>query len=82
MPIPFPKRQVACSIDAESVKTRPATHHLNEWRCSRCNKLLGVCRDGQLHLRFARGHEYFVSLPVVATCCGCGALNRATTPER
>ena len=52
-------------------------HHSTEWRCTRCDKLLGICRDGQLHLRFARGHEYFVNLPAVATCRGCGTLNHA-----
>jgi hypothetical protein len=52
-----------------------------EWRCSRCDKLLGVCRDGRMHLRFARGHEYFVGFPVVATCRGCETLNHAAKPE-
>ncbi|OWQ91120.1 hypothetical protein CDQ91_19475 [Sphingopyxis witflariensis] len=51
-----------------------------EWRCSSCAKLLGVCRDGQMHLRFARGHEYLVGFPVVATCRGCGSLNTLTNP--
>lgn len=51
-----------------------------EWRCSSCAKLLGVCRDGHMHLRFARGHEYLVGFPVVATCRGCGSLNKATGP--
>ncbi|KGL00071.1 hypothetical protein PM04_16355 [Thalassobacter sp. 16PALIMAR09] len=51
-----------------------------EWRCTRCEKLLGVCRDGRMHLRFARGHEYFVGFPVVATCRGCGTLNQAQSP--
>jgi phage FluMu protein Com len=47
----------------------------NEWRCSRCNKLLGVYQDGRMHLRFARGHEYLAGLPVTATCRGCRTLN-------
>ena len=51
-----------------------------EWRCTRCRKLLGVCRDGRMHLRFARGHEYFAGFPVVATCRGCGALNQVSAP--
>jgi hypothetical protein len=54
----------------------------SEWRCARCHKLLGVCRDGRMHLRFARGHEYLVGFPVQATCRGCGTLNHATTPAR
>jgi hypothetical protein len=53
-----------------------------EWRCTRCDKLLGVCRDGRMHLRFARGHEYLVGFPVQATCRGCATLNHATAPAR
>ena len=34
-----------------------------------------------MHLRFARGHEYFVGFPVQATCRGCGTLNQATSPR-
>jgi hypothetical protein len=63
-------------------KTAPTTSSDSGWRCTRCDKLLGVCRDGRMHLRFARGHEYFVGLPVVATCRGCGTLNQATAPTR
>ena len=59
--------------------TVPSTTE-REWRCSSCAKLLGVCRDGQMHLRFARGHEYLVGFPVVATCRGCASLNTATGP--
>jgi hypothetical protein len=33
-----------------------------------------------MHLRFARGHEYFVGFPVQATCRGCGTLNQASGP--
>jgi hypothetical protein len=46
-----------------------------EWRCLSCGKLLGVLRDGRLHLRFARGHEYLVGFPVTSTCRACRALN-------
>ena len=53
-----------------------------DWRCTRCDKLLGVCRDGRMHLRFARGHEYLVGFPVQATCRGCGTLNHAPAPAR
>jgi len=48
----------------------------------RCDKLLGVSRDGHMHLRFARGHEYFVSFPVTANCRGCGTLNQMTGPTQ
>ena len=67
-------------------RTVAATHNPKktnaEWRCARCDKLLGVCRDGRMHLRFARGHEYFVGFPVQATCRGCSTLNHATAPVR
>jgi hypothetical protein len=35
-----------------------------------------------MHLRFARGHEYFVGFPVQATCRGCSTLNHATVLAR
>jgi phage FluMu protein Com len=47
----------------------------SEWRCHRCNKLLGLRTETRVHLRFARGHEYLVGLPVTATCRGCRTLN-------
>ena len=81
MPTPFPSRQAAPTSWTGGVNTTPTTSY-SEWRCTRCDKLLGVCRDGQMHLRFARGHEYFVGFPVVATCRGCGMLNRAAAPTR
>jgi hypothetical protein len=58
----------------------PLATHPSQWRCTRCDKLLGVCRDGRMHLRFARGHEYFVGFPVQAICRGCGTLNRKPAP--
>lgn len=81
MTTPFPSRQTATTSLAGAAKTKPTTSN-SEWRCTRCDKLLGVCRDGRMHLRFARGHEYFVGFPVVATCRGCGTLNHATSPTR
>lgn len=47
-----------------------------DWRCGRCNKLLGQCRPDHVHLSFTRGHEYMASYPVTATCRGCGTLNK------
>lgn len=64
------------------VATRHSFNPSEDWRCTRCDKLLGVCRDGRMHLRFARGHEYLVGFPVQATCRGCGTLNQATAPAR
>ena len=46
-----------------------------EWRCERCEKLLGVLNGGRIHIRFGRGHEYLVSFPATGVCRGCGTLN-------
>ena len=46
-----------------------------EWRCTRCGKLLAVLRGDRLHIRFARGHEYLVGLPVTCVCRNCRTLN-------
>ena len=81
MPTPFPSRQTAQTSWSGTAKTKPTTSKA-EWRCTCCEKLLGVCRDDRMHLRFARGHEYFVGFPVVATCRSCGTLNQATAPAR
>jgi hypothetical protein len=48
----------------------------DEWRCPGCRKLLGRIRNGHLHVRFARGHEYIAALPASCTCRGCGTLNQ------
>ena len=81
MPTPYPLRRAATTSWSDGSNPKPASSG-GEWRCTQCDKLLGVCRDGQMHLRFARSHEYFVGFPVMATCRGCGTLNRATTPAR
>lgn len=52
-----------------------------DWRCSRCNKLLGLVREGRLHLRFARGHEYLVGFPATGVCRGCRTLNELPDPS-
>jgi len=52
----------------------------HEWRCRHCGKLLGIVRDGRLHLRFARGHEYLVGFPVTSVCRGCRTLNEDSGP--
>ena len=79
MPTPFPLRQAAPTSWTSDAKTKPPTLS-SEWRCTSCDKLLGVCRDGGMHLRFARKHEYIVGFPVVANCRGCGTLNQTTAP--
>ncbi|MEM7530262.1 MAG: hypothetical protein AAF416_21855 [Pseudomonadota bacterium] len=59
--------------------TEPATGVA--WRCSRCAKLLGVCRGSALHIRFGQRHEYFASFPAEATCSSCGTRNRMAGPR-
>lgn len=81
MPTPFPSRPAPPKSWSAAATTKPSPLS-PEWRCTRCDKLLGVCRDGRMHLRFARGHEYFVGFPIVATCRGCGTLNEAAAPAR
>lgn len=53
-----------------------------EWRCSRCGKKLGNLRNGRLHLRFARGHEYLVGFPATSVCRGCRTLNEIDLPSK
>ena len=80
MPTPDTSRQSAKMSWSSAAQAKPA--HNPEWRCTRCDKLLGVRRDGRMHLRFARGHEYLVGFPAQATCRGCGTLNHAEAPLR
>jgi hypothetical protein len=54
---------------------RSADQTGDKWRCTRCDKLLGVVRSSRLHVRFARGHQYIVALPATCTCRSCGTLN-------
>lgn len=51
-----------------------------DWRCRRCDKLLGRILADRVHLRFARQHEYHAALPASCTCRGCGALNELHYP--
>jgi hypothetical protein len=51
------------------------THFDGKWLCHTCQKVLGVFHRGRLHLKFARGYEYIVGLPVSGVCYGCRTLN-------
>ena len=70
MPIPFIARQASRFDRGDGANYRKSRHSVFDWRCTRCDKLLGVCKDGQLHLRFSQGHEYFVGFPATAICRG------------
>ncbi len=50
----------------------------DHWCCYQCRKLLGVRKKGRLYIRLARGQEYIVTLPAVAHCRRCGALNEVS----
>lgn len=54
----------------------------NDWRCSRCGALLGIHRDGLMHVSFARGHEYLFSYPATATCRHCRTMSQTKGPAR
>lgn len=82
MPTPFPARDAGRSSQIGHESTQPANSASSDWRCTECRKLLGVGRDGRMHLRFARGHEYLVGFPVTATCRSCSTLNQAVAPAR
>ncbi|GHC66399.1 hypothetical protein [Neogemmobacter tilapiae] len=66
---PTPKR------DFTNTAISPVQNH-RDWRCKHCRKMLGVCRDGRMHLRFGGGHDYLVSLPVRTICPDCKTLNQ------
>ncbi len=74
-----PLHSKVAAFSTKSAGTRPHNSSKPDWRCTRCDKLLGIYRDGQMHIQFARGHQYLASFPVTATCRACRTLNRATS---
>ncbi|SEN72795.1 hypothetical protein SAMN04488003_12930 [Loktanella fryxellensis] len=46
-----------------------------EWRCTCCNKLLGLRSGSVVLVQFARGHQYRAPRPVSAVCRSCKTLN-------
>lgn len=55
-----------------------------EWRCKRCDTLLGIERGGRLHLRYKQA-QYVVDggdYNVIAVCRDCSSVNeRSGTKE-
>lgn len=49
-----------------------------EWRCTRCQRLLGLVRHKRIHLRLAGNYEYLVTRPATAICRRCRTLNEIT----
>ena len=56
---------------------KPTTH---EWRCRRCSTLLGVERQGRLHLKYKTA-QYVVTGPVTAICRRCETTNETVSPR-
>ena len=69
MAVPFQPR-----LDHKPSTRPPQSVPPAEWRCLECGKLLGVRHGARLHIRLQR-HNYLVSLPVEASCHGCGTPN-------
>jgi rubredoxin len=80
MPTHIHPRHLTHLRPGDAAAYTPLASHPSQWRCTQCRMLLGVIKDGGLHLRFSRGHEYFASLPAKAICRGCGTLNRKAAP--
>jgi len=51
-----------------------------EWRCRECERLLGVWRNGRLHLQHKKA-QYLVDGRVLAVCPNCSALNEADSKQ-
>jgi phage FluMu protein Com len=56
-------------------KPRADSRRLTNWRCRQCGALLGRYLDHRMQITFARGHEFYVTLPVTTRCRRCKSLN-------
>ena len=45
------------------------------WRCRRCHSLLGMEREGELHLKY-KAARYVVAGVVITTCRRCSTVNQ------
>ncbi len=52
-----------------------------EWRCSRCNTLLGIEQQGAIHLKYKKA-RFIVRGSVVAQCRKCAQMNETSTSVR
>lgn len=50
-----------------------------EWRCKKCETLLGVERGGRLYLKYKKA-QFVVQGAVLAVCRSCAELNELSTP--
>jgi len=51
-----------------------ANPSLHQWRCRTCGTLLGVQRDGRLHLKY-KSAQYIVTGTVAGICRRCDTTN-------
>jgi len=75
MPIPFPSRRPTPTSWTDDAKTKANSPCQTDWRCTHCEKLLGLKSGNIVLIQFARGHQYRAPRPVSAVCRGCGTLN-------
>jgi len=74
-----------CSASAavsasEPAARRPfATPAARHWRCLACGALLGVERDGELHVKYKEA-QYWIRGHCRHACRRCGAMNTLHTP--
>ena len=61
-----------------SLAPRAGSDPMTNWRCRSCGALLGRYLDHRLQIQFARGHEYYVTLPATTRCRSCRSLNELT----
>ena len=47
-----------------------------KWRCQKCETLLGIWRNGKLHLQYKKA-QYMVDGNVLAVCRTCSTINEA-----
>ncbi len=55
-----------------------------EWRCTKCDTLLGVERGGRLHLRYKEA-QYVVDggdYNVIAVCRNCSTVNERSGTQK
>jgi len=52
---------------------------MTDWRCNKCEKMLGKQQGNQLHIKIGDKHRYVVTGTVVSICPGCGASNSTQT---
>lgn len=55
-----------------------------EWRCKKCNTLLGVERGARLHLRYKQA-QYVVDggdYNVIAVCRNCSTVNERSETQK